>query len=507
MKKIYNNQIKAGNEIYQRLINLCRNDPALLPVLLCAQMQSGKTLSVVWALYKLIQKLGGSEKCNTLWLGGPSDCKLKGQTLDAIKELYEDINGIPYDFSIVENSLIEKSVYHGPSIKKSSKKDKEKILSSLQRAKERGKTNIVVLDEAHIGIGVNQSIPKFLEDNLSLPGIGKALEDCIFIIITATPGPYINHRDIFNIVYVQPGENYVSLKKLYDDGRLHQTFSVESKDSKRQWIDDVFLPFYEKKPSYGITRINGNNDHLLHLLSSLQSSYDFIIKHYNYRSNNIEDLARDLNERPEKHTICVITDSYLQGSTVNKTYIGYWFDRFSKSATAANTLQSSGRNCGYNCGDNPYPIWTNIKHILEGISFYDSAEKSDLEGMTSNNMSGPNFQESSEKAEIDILVFSSKEELMRHPFVKSKIHSKTIRSVSKQNENNMADDILRKNGRNMPQGHEAQIIRCDGPNIKFNQSYIDLKSTHPDYDQKFLFAFKTGNVKRNFNDKTFLGKK
>jgi hypothetical protein len=111
------------------------------------------------------------------------------------------------------------------------------------------------------------------------------------------------------------------------------------------------------------------------------------------------------------------------------------------------------------------------------------------------------------KAEIDILVFSSKEELMRHPFVKSKIHSKTIRSVSKQNENNMADDILRKNGRNMPQGHEAQIIRCDGPNIKFNQSYIDLKSTHPDYDQKFLFAFKTGNVKRNFNDKTFLGKK
>lgn len=507
LKKIHNNQIKAGNEIF----NFIKNEKNK-PVIASAQMQSGKTLSVVYALYKIIDHLGGSDRCDTLWLG-PSDCNLKEQTLDAIRAIYiNPDDGERYDFSKVENSLISKSIFHQPSIKTSSKEDKQNIISTILSGKEKGKSFIVVLDEGHIGIGENQTIPKFLEEHLSLPGIGEILDHCVFIVVTATPGPYLHYglsSDIhkFNMVYVQPGHNYVGLKKLRNSGRLKSTFSVEDDSSKTKWTQEVFLPFISESPTYGITRIKGVTDELLSHIKSLKATYDFDVMVFNYRKKNIKALAVKLNTKPSKHTICIITDSYLQGSTLNVDFIGFWFDRYSASATEANTAQSAGRNCGYERGSLSYPIWTRTDHTDRIINFYDCAERSDWDGALDYNMSGPNFLESSEKAEIDILTFETKKELEEDEFVKSKKYSSAVRTVSKSKKNDMANDILRKNGRNMPLGYEGQIVYCDGPCQEFVSSYLDLKSLHPEYDGKILFIYKTGEIKRNFNNKTFMGQK
>lgn len=373
---VYDNQKKAAKQIFEHYNSVhTENYP---PVLLVAQPQSGKTDAVICALEVIIKnntKKYGVDKFTTVFWMGPSDVNLKEQTFERISNSSQ----------LLVRNLLNGQIYHMPDLL-SNNNSKESLLKSYSDAKKRGDKIIVVLDEAHIGIGLNQTIPEFFKERLGFfPGFHDSKENVFTIIVTATPGSYLNFannnktnvENSFRYVYLQPGADYNSFKLMKENGRLRESFPVKNDADWYTFFYREFLPFLQGESGYYIARVTSKNDFLCKKLKEICDIYKLQINVYHSDLDNISNLDEDLKTKPKKHTFCLIVASYLQGKTFNNMeYVRGWFDRNNKNTTHTFMAQSAGRNCGYNGRTTyNYPISINAELIDETIKFYDLADQ------------------------------------------------------------------------------------------------------------------------------------
>mgnify|MGYP001371105262 CR=1 FL=1 len=149
--KIYKNQEKAANEIYERLE--VHNDGA---VILHSMPQVGKTGTVI----DVCQQLAKKNPDYAVLYFGPSDKQLHAQSKVRFKE-----------YPLAFFTLLGNDVYHDGEIYPGTRGTKYKqIVEFIQMANEVGKKFLVVRDEAHIGIGTQdkglQKIPFWRREKL-----------------------------------------------------------------------------------------------------------------------------------------------------------------------------------------------------------------------------------------------------------------------------------------------------------------------------------------------------
>jgi len=373
---IHDNQKKAANEIVNHYNSVkVDNYP---PVLLVAQPQSGKTGAVINALEKIIEnnKQKSPDSWTTVFWIGPSDVNLKEQTLERIEGTSQT----------VKRNLLDATVYHMPDLLLSNNSN-ELLIKRYNEAKERKDYILVVMDEAHIGIGLDQTLPEFFKERLGFfPGFEDSKEKVFTIIITATPGSFLNYAryrktsstgDCFRYVYLEPGKNYNSFKLMKQNGRINNAYLVKDEASWYKFFHDQFIPFITGEKGYYIFRMSKKNDFISKKLNEYSSKFSFGIKTYHSDYKNIAQLDEDLKSSPNKHTFCLIVGSYLQGKTFDDMkYVRGWWERVNKTTTHTFTAQSAGRNCGYNNRDTyNYPISLHMEQFDDIIKFYDLASR------------------------------------------------------------------------------------------------------------------------------------
>jgi len=386
-------QMKAAVEIEKHYMSI--EEDNYPPVLLIAQPQSGKTGAVIEAVERIIRynQSRSNNKTSTFWLQ-PSDSELKDQTKDRIATTS----------AAVHESLLGDEIYHTPSLNDNGNAPSMGKIANramLKKLYHDAKTSkdflVVVIDEAHIGIGKDQTMPDFFKSCLGFfPGFEDSADNVFTIIVTATPGSYLNYAnekrkmkngDSFKYVFLETDANYNAFKLMKVNNRFHESFPVKTTADYTQFENDELKPFLALKPSDGyiyIARISRENDLLHKELEKAAKKYGFILEIYTSKKGNIAALAKRLkwpHRTDNKKVVCLIIGSYLQGKTFeDMSNIGGWWDRASVSSHETFTAQSAGRNCGYGKTGYTYPVCINPDHVDNIIDFYDTAELANRTG-------------------------------------------------------------------------------------------------------------------------------
>lgn len=492
---IYENQKTAACDMFKHYKHVGdKNSP---PILLIAQPQAGKTSTVIAGLDKIIENsevTNGAHTSRVFWIG-PSDRELKTQTELRIQE----------QSSRVDNSLLGKQTYHTPDT--NATRDKNKLfVKNYNMAKSKNEKIFVVIDEAHVGIGKNQNIPAFFSQTFGFfPGIDDHTDGVFPIVVSATPGPHLNFSGNgykkdgvrkFKYVYLEPGDGYTSLKKLRDSGRINETFRILDDESKDKFKLTVLDPFLDGKTGYLIVRNYESNDILSKYLIDNSVLYNYDIEFFDSKKKNIAKMSKHLCSVPNKHKICVITDSFLQGKTFESLdNVRGWFDRSADSMNETFTIQSVGRNCGYGREHLNYKIWTNIAHVNSAIEFYDHASALDNDWLEENILGSTHLKKkTSQQTIFEPKMFKSKQE-MRDYMNCNNIITTTNLIMSSNNTNDMAEALLNKTSRQMHYGEKCYTIYVDGPskNKKYAKSFEELSLKTPEYIGKYILMLESGS--------------
>ena len=534
---IYQNQVDAGEKLYDEFKSVYEKEEKDPTVLVIAQPQAGKTLSVSHGLERILNYLNEERKnkLRVFWLG-PSDNALRAQTNEVLNGDVSYYDGCylseDKEFVRIQSSLILSKTYHAPSFCSDSR-EKSKVIDDFKNSEAKGYLRFLVIDEAHVGIGKGQTVPKLLDSVVNfLPGKSHEYKGTFAIVVSATPGAHLDfsrtkreetQKPAFRYVYLNPGEDYLSFEKIYSAGRLKETFQIKDGESEKKFIDEVLIPFLnEKSKGFLIVRNNNGSDPLTELLKRNEYSHKYDLVEYSSKKKNIDKLSLDISIQPEIPTICIITDSYLQGKTFdNVEYIRGWFDRSCDSSTQSFTVQSVGRNCGYKRKQYSYPIWANMNDVKAAINFYKKAEEGDWEWMEENILTTTHAKD--DKASLKrenkwkLIPFDSEEGLDNY-CEENNLVTGSRKSVKGNNKADLALSLLQRHpreffrgSRTYKGGRKQTSVKyiVDGSNSNFKESWDDLVQQHPEFIGKFvLFEENTVTVpskkERKINNSSYM---
>ena len=386
----YSNQQKAADEIFNEFKSVTGNNYP--PVLLIAQPQSGKTLTVIRSLEQIIDhNLARNLETKIFWIQ-PSDSEL-------IEQTNIEIGKSPN----VRKCLLGDQIYHAPHVKHNSALA-SKIKKDYEEAKLNGHYIVVVIDEAHIGIGDKQTMPSFFVNTFGFfPGYHDSTSNVFTIAVTATPTTYLYWGGVqqnvgveaFRYVYLHPGTDYNSFKHMRDvANRLAEAKTIKVNDNSFDYFHDHVLANWVNDPSadgYFIVRTSKMKDHLHDSLEKIVKDPShplygkFSIKVFSSDGTDkkISELNIILNQQPYENEkiICIIIGSYLQGKNFkNMQYVRGWWDRVAASGSHHTfSIQSTGRNCGYGKKSLGYKIYMDIDKLDDIIRFYDLAEQASFD--------------------------------------------------------------------------------------------------------------------------------
>ena len=444
IKEYYPNQIITGNDIYEAL----KTDSSDV-VRLVAEMQTGKTGAVLFALTKFSQHARDTSKDVKYFFVGPSDLGLKNQTRDRVAPL-----------EWVNPKLLRGDIYHMPDIIESSNLSSA-VKNEIKQHLETGGTLVVIWDEAHVGIGKgkkrdsnglreDQVIPKFLREVASLPGITEN-KNVKHIMITATPFSQDHFMSIcreafldpkITTFYLDPGENYVGIVDMLEAGRIKESFGPFRRNEKQLFLDK-FVSLLEKwkgdDPTYGVVRST-----ISYQIAWYEEACNLAgVKYTAFRSaqNNISLFAERLNEQHHVHELLLIQRSYKQGKTLYKKHIGFWYENKTQSGrNDADVLQSVGRCCGYHDYKTVFPIYMNYDQALLAKEYYSANRQHDIDAAIKKPLSDTHTTRKEKKKLLrEIYVGDSYEEVEA---VLEKMFGKDIVTVNSQCSKNFGADVM-----------------------------------------------------------------
>lgn len=381
INSIYSNQEEASNNIVSKFLNEKHQQ-----CLLIAEPQSGKTGCLIDVTYQFLKK--HNNVCYTnIYI--PSATELRDQTKERFggKYIRETTS------SKVNLGGDRVKIYYPANLHhEKSQKEFSNSINNCRKNIEFDEDGCLlhIHDEAHRDVSKKGVFNKtFKVNNIPYLRTDSDLTDHFnsyeyTLLCTATPSPQIeyaknfyrlNKELPFGIVYLKAGDSYLSLKDLKNQNRIKQSFKIYDKEINnfKKFEKEVLFNFLNEDPGYGILRLPSMFEYNL-IKNDLKKYYPNIdVNIYNCENNNIDELDETIQKETNKHHICVIIDSYLQGKTFESLKnIRFWFDTYDKSGNNdAFVAQSVGRNCGYNGKNTKYPIFTDIKTIDNLIKFYD----------------------------------------------------------------------------------------------------------------------------------------
>ncbi len=327
VEKIYDSQKTIAMDILGCIVNR-------IPLItLCAPMQFGKTGCMVYLAYLLLTHnddnlIKNLEK--TFILTGLNDVTWKEQT---IKRLPESLKA---------------QVYHNSTLKRLKKKiDNDEL-----------KDSIIMIDECHIGSGMDSLVNKTLEDFLD---VKKLLENNITILdISATADAVLldseKWGEYHKKIIPELPKNYCWFPNLLDKERVKQIGKSFEEDIEK--IKEDIKGYRE--PKYHLIRIQNVKN------KDIKEKMGMDIKTF-YQGDNINfDIA------PSKHTIVLLKNRLAVAKTLPLKNIGICYETSSQDSTHVQGLP--GRLCGYNRNitDNFPKLYCDITKMDKYVKLFKS---------------------------------------------------------------------------------------------------------------------------------------
>lgn len=458
--EIYPDQLACASKIMKEF------NKKNIPILLIAEMQQGKTGTVICLISEFIKK---NKKLNNtyqiIYIINLSDNGIKEQT----------------EIRLFTAGLLEEvTILHHKNINSVQPLDVD--------------ARLIIIDECHVALGKEKPFHNFMQrfgikygDNID------AWENKNNYVVSVSATPYAHviktKFDIssFKPVVLNMSEEYYSLQHMQEANRIRQ--AEEMVDS-----EETITPYFQQRiqefkalcllhgAGYMIVRTSGNR---LNVIAQHLASLDSIsVQRFNCKKGNIPLLDVILRTKPVKPTVIIISGSLRAGKTLTTTeHIKMWLD--SHSAKADTICQSVGRCLGYPSNghskfDDKFMVYCNTKELDACIDFFNEYE-------CSPNIPSGNWNKKFQTQPVDgeyVDIRLNSEDEVREMY-DDLAH---ISICSKNNEHNIAQTVL--NGSN--RGHSSKddqkirIYYLDAPNLKFKSDFNKLKIAKPELIGKFV---------------------
>lgn len=333
--EFYDNQINAAKKIIELF------DNGKYYVQLQAQMQSGKTGTCLFTLFKMMHKYN----TNGYILSGMSDIDLKKQWKNKIKEHSEDyIAGEKRNIVKKFNNLIKKledSIYFNNDLKN---------LTNLEDLR----NSILIIDEIHYGareysqlsnvfktlgiedILLGKTCSKLIEYNIKIISVSatRAVEDSMYNNLAKHP----EIQNVWGRVYMNPGDGYKGIIDYYNNNNIIPSLNFTEENKAK--ITEILMS-YKPQKKYMIFRCHNKK---LEYLENIFVNLKIPIIKYDQNHTDMFDETE-----PTEFSVVIIKGKFRLGKELNKKYICAVYETSEKTIKDDTLLQGLlGRVCGYN---------------------------------------------------------------------------------------------------------------------------------------------------------------
>jgi hypothetical protein len=340
---VHPNQFMAAKEVIDCYLHGIKN------VILTAEMQSGKTGTARYVVHALQHHSGPTAAWESrmtpermYFICGMNDNDLRSQ---AVKEF----NGLIPSCNVLFSKQLQK---HSCSWDDTTH------------------PALVIIDESHYASNVNSLIDKFLK-SLS--------EEYLTLSISATAMAELATSESMGkaMVYLQPGDNYYSIRDIFSRGQVYQAINITTnqRDFVELVADEYEHQMAHSEFKYNIIRIPSQwyFQDLEDDIRELGLNINFINHHTSAATSGsssptdskasflLQDDFNDyIKEAPDRFTIIWIYGSLRAGKQLNTKHIGFVHDT---AESAPDTIAQSllGRILGYNKRNNHVKCFTDVK--------------------------------------------------------------------------------------------------------------------------------------------------
>lgn len=312
-------------------------------VMLCAQMQSGKTgIFLALALYMLAHGLVD----RVVIICGSNETELHTQLLLSIVKIITKFGGVYARASELADKIEAYKSTGKPY--------------GLDAAPAIDKNTLVIWDESHFAQTTrNRPFKYLLNSGLTVGGTAKsearwAAKNCYFLSVSATP--FAEFSDSHNaefkaqirrqIVWHIPAANYRGVGYYHERGCIQASYTITGANSAK--FTDLLTSFHGVK-KYALVRSRN-----LSVVRACCVAAGVKFLEYTSKAKDIKGID-SLSEEPAQFTVIGVKGMCRMGKVVPKRFIGFVFEE-SKTSNTDCILQSFlGRMCGHNSEEDPYP--------------------------------------------------------------------------------------------------------------------------------------------------------
>lgn len=222
---------------------------------------------------------------------------------------------------------------------------------------------LIIVDESHLDQGYDQMLATFLREvhgGISMDGNPVPLKEKNTFFLSVDATPYAELSDLYHkkshpkhVEELIPGPGYYGIAKYNFDGRLKETFSINSQPVRFAKL----LKEYPKK--YALLRLTNmgktskeDEEKVVEVCQKLglpvcyylESKKDIAVT----KKEKAElRLKASLEDEPEKTTVVIFRGCLRAGKVVPKQYVGFVWEGSAKGKTDSLVQGLPGRMCGY----------------------------------------------------------------------------------------------------------------------------------------------------------------
>jgi hypothetical protein len=326
----YPNQTDDAVQILQALLTCAY-------VVLCAQMQSGKTGTFLYSACKWAYE----GKPVVIVTASRSKELIKQYTKDkkeAIEWFAKEMSNGDIDHFLETQEKLDKGIqiYFG---------------QDLKRIKKIDDNTLIIHDESHYGQSKSQTLNKRFE-NLGIAGVLSGdfsvlrQKNIRYVSVSATPFSELNMNAADSqgkvIIMGTPGDGYISVGKLLEEGKIHFN-AVPFKEAHKFEIRDI-LANYVQINKYVIVRTHRSekDEPLVREIAEL-SGFEYTSVFGGPDSGGFDFLE----EAPQNPTIVHICGKARMGNQLEKGHISMCYEQSANAKTDTILQGLLGRMCGY----------------------------------------------------------------------------------------------------------------------------------------------------------------
>ena len=331
----YKNQIESAKNI----MNIFSKNTVFW-VLLCAEMQSGKTGTYIFLAFEMLR----TERVEyVIVINGNNEKELREQLHKDFKSYLSS-----YLRYLARHIYLEEEDYLIDEIKdKIIKRFAVKFGHELTTGSDRITDNsLIVWDESHYAqYNTNRPSKYFHKNKIEATGNPEYLKERNIHILSVSATPFSEYSDIEwlnqykEVFHMKPGVGYIGVKDFYKNNY------IIGFDDKEEKLKDILKHSDKNSKKYGIIRLTSNDDEKF---SKICVDNGWIVKHYN---NEVKDIISidSLEVEPDCNTAIFIKEMCRLGKVVPKKYISFMMESNSIKTNTDTLLQGlPGRACGYN---------------------------------------------------------------------------------------------------------------------------------------------------------------